>query len=113
MPRKPSPPATPSVSRIFSALGDPTRLHLVQRLVERSPRSVTELGDGLPVTRQGVTKHLQVLEEAGVVTARKQGRERLYTLEDFPLRQAREFLAGISAGWDRALSRLREQVEED
>ena len=113
MSKRPSRPADPAMSRVFSALGDATRLHLVHRLVARSPLSVSELGEGLPVTRQGVTKHLQVLEEAGVVSARKEGRERLYTLEESPLSQAREFLAGISAGWDRALTRLRKHVGED
>jgi len=113
MSKPPSRPADSAMSRVFSALGDATRLHLVHRLVERSPLSVSELGEGLPVTRQGVTKHLFVLEEAGVVSARKEGRERLYTLEETPLRQAREFLAGISAGWDRALVRLRKHIEED
>ncbi|HEY1123953.1 MAG TPA: metalloregulator ArsR/SmtB family transcription factor [Haloferula sp.] len=113
MSKPPSRPTDPAMSRVFSALGDATRLHLVHRLVECSPLSVSELGEGLPVTRQGVTKHLLVLEEAGVVSARKEGRERLYTLEEIPLRQAREFLAGISAGWDRALIRLRKHVEED
>jgi hypothetical protein len=48
-----------------------------------------------------------------VVSARKDGRERLYTLEEKPLRQAREFLDGISAGWDRALGRLRKHLGED
>lgn len=111
MSKRPSRPSDPVMSRVFSALGDTTRLHLVHRLVERSPLSVSELGEGLAVTRQGVTKHLQVLEEAGVISAQKQGRERLYSLEERSLRQAREFLTGISAGWDRALGRLRKHVE--
>lgn len=110
MPRNPSTP--PSLSDVFSALGDPTRLHLVRKLVELSPQSVTELGEGLPVTRQGVTKHLRVLEEAGILSARKEGRERLYAPETHAIRQAQEFLEGISAGWDRALSRLQNHVKD-
>lgn len=110
MPRQPS--MSSSVTRIFSALGDPTRLHLVRKLIERSPQSVTELGEGLPVTRQGVTKHLRVLEEAGILSARKEGRERLYAPETHAIRQAQEFLEGISAGWDRALSRLQNHVKD-
>lgn len=103
----------PAVSLIFSALGDPTRLALVRRLVERAPQSATQLGEGLPVTRQGVAKHLRVLAEAGVVVGRKRGRERLYTLEAESVQQAREVLDGISAGWDRTLLRLKNLVEED
>lgn len=98
---------------VFSALGDTTRLRLVRRLVDRAPLSATQLGEGLPVTRQSVAKHLRVLAEAGVVTARKRGRERLYTLEAETVRQAREVLDGISAGWDRALLRLKNLVEEE
>jgi DNA-binding transcriptional ArsR family regulator len=103
----------PAVSLIFSALGDPTRLRLVRRLVDREPLSVTQLGEGLPVTRQGVAKHLRVLADAGVVVARKRGRERLYTLEAGSVQQARDVLDRISAGWDRALQRLKSLVEED
>lgn len=101
-----------AVSLVFSALGDPTRLRLVQRLVDRAPLSATQLGEGLPVTRQGVAKHLRVLMKAGVVTARKQGRERLFTLDPNSVRQAQVALDGISAGWDRALERLKNMVEE-
>lgn len=103
----------PAVSLIFSALGDPTRLRLVRRLVDRAPLSATQLGEGLSITRQGVARHLRVLTEAGVVAARKQGRERQYTLEAEALRQGREILDGISEGWDRALLRLKNLVEED
>ena len=97
---------------IFSALGDPTRLRLVRRLADRAPLSVTELGSGLAVTRQGVAKHLRVLADAGVVTAKKSGRESLYSLESDALAQARDTLEGIAAGWDRALSRLKNHVEK-
>ena len=97
---------------IFSALGDPMRLHLVRRLVARAPLSATELGHGLQVTRQGVGKHLRVLANAGVIKANKRGREQLYSLQAESLAQARETLDGIAAGWDRALARLKNLVEE-
>lgn len=101
------------IHHVFSALGDPTRLRLVQRLVDRAPLSATQLGEGLTVTRQGVAKHLRVLTEAGVISARKRGRERLYTLETDSLEEARAVLDQISAGWDRALLRLKALVEEE
>lgn len=96
---------------IFSALGDSTRLRLVRRLAERAPLSVTELGNGLTVTRQGVAKHLRVLADAGIIAAEKRGRERLYSLDEDSIAQARETLEGIAAGWDRALARLKNRVE--
>lgn len=97
---------------VFSALGDPTRLRLVHRLIDRAPLSATQLGKGLPVTRQGVAKHLRVLTEAGVISVRKSGRERLYMLEADSVNEAQAVLEQISAGWDRALSRLKNLVEE-
>ena len=99
------------VGGILSFYAD--RIGLAGVVIDGAIRDVAEIREGLPVTRQGVTKHLLVLEDAGVVSARKEGRERLYTLEEIPLRQAREFLSGISAGWDRALVRLRKHVEGD
>jgi DNA-binding transcriptional ArsR family regulator len=96
---------------LFSALGDPTRLRLVQRLVVCAPLTATQLGEGSAVTRQAVAKHLKVLESAGVMSAEKRGRERLYSLDLARIDQARQVLDGISAGWDRALERLQRHVE--
>jgi DNA-binding transcriptional ArsR family regulator len=64
------------------------------------------------VTRQAIVKHLQVLEGAGLVTHKKRGREVLYALEPRRLGEARAFLDAVSAGWDRAIERLRELVEQ-
>ena len=72
--------------RIFKALADPTRRHLLDRLFERDGRTLTELESELEMTRFGVMKHLRVLEDAGLVTARKQGREKLHYLNPFPIR---------------------------
>jgi DNA-binding transcriptional ArsR family regulator len=100
-----------AVAGVFFALGDETRLSLVRKL-GAGARSATALSDGAKVTRQAIVKHLQVLEGAGLVTPEKRGREVLYGLEARPLDEARAFLDGISAGWDRALERLRHMVEE-
>jgi DNA-binding transcriptional ArsR family regulator len=100
------------VAEVFSALGDETRLSVVTKLGSGS-LTATALSEGAEVTRQAIVKHLQVLEGAGLVTHEKRGREVLYTLKADRLDEARVFLAGISAGWDRAIERLRGMVEED
>jgi DNA-binding transcriptional ArsR family regulator len=97
---------------VFFALGDPTRLAVVRELGSAA-RSATSLADGARVTRQAIAKHLRVLEAAGLVTATRHGREVRYALEAKRLAEARAFLDGISAGWDRALDRLRRLVEAD
>ena len=70
--------------------------------------SIERLTEGARVTRQAIVKHLQVLEGAGLVTHERRGREVLYALETRRLEEAREFLDRISAGWDRAIERLRQ-----
>lgn len=98
---------------VFAALGDKTRLGVVKRLAAAGALSATALSAGAPVTRQAIVKHLQVLEEAGLVTHAKEGREVLYALAPRHLASARTFLEDVSAGWDRALERLRDLVEDD
>jgi DNA-binding transcriptional ArsR family regulator len=100
-----------SMVDVFFALGDETRLAVVRKLGAGVPLSATTLSDGADVTRQAIVKHLQVLEDAGLVTHTKEGREVLYALEAPRVDEARAFLDGISAGWDRAISRLRQLVE--
>jgi DNA-binding transcriptional ArsR family regulator len=96
---------------VFAALGDRTRLQLVSRLCADGPRSITRLTRGARVTRQAVTKHLQVLASAGVVRSTRVGRERIWELEPHQLEQARHTLDAISAQWDSALDRLKRLVE--
>jgi DNA-binding transcriptional ArsR family regulator len=98
---------------VFFALGDVTRLGLVQRLKDGRPRTATELAADGPVTRQAVMKHLRVLEGAGLVAHRVDGRAVLYVLEPARLDAAGAFLDAISAAWDRRIERLRALVEED
>jgi len=100
-----------AAAAVFFALGDGTRLSVVQKLADGA-KSATALSEGAGVTRQAIVKHLRVLEDAGLVSAEKRGREVVYSLETRRLAEAREFLSGISAGWDRALERLRRLVEE-
>lgn len=101
-----------AVAELFFALGDGTRLTVVRKLTAEGAASATALSDGAHVTRQAIVKHLQVLEGAGLVKHEKRGREVLYTLVPRRLDDARAFLEGVSAGWDRAIERLRHLVEE-
>jgi DNA-binding transcriptional ArsR family regulator len=98
-------------ARVFAALGDTTRLKLVSRLVDGEPRSIAQLADGLDLTRQGVTKHLRVLQRAGIVRARSVGRESRFTYVPEPVERARSYLETVSAQWDDALARLKAFVE--
>lgn len=98
-------------ARLFAALGDSTRLTLIDRMGGGAHNSITELGAGLKLSRQGVTKHLRVLEDAGVVSSRRVGRELQYDLQAEALTAARLYLDRVSAQWDDAIKRLRSFVE--
>ena len=97
---------------LFAALGDRTRLQLVTRLGSEGPLSIARLTDGTDVSRQAVSKHLQVLEEAGLARGVRRGRERLWQLEAAKLELARRSIERISRRWDEALERLRATVED-
>jgi DNA-binding transcriptional ArsR family regulator len=104
---------TAGTAPVFAALGDETRLRLVNRLSAEGPLSIARLTAGGGVTRQAVTKHLQVLAEAGLAHSSQLGRERIWELEPRPLLTAREYLARISAQWDEALGHLKRLVEDE
>ncbi|HEV7578194.1 MAG TPA: metalloregulator ArsR/SmtB family transcription factor [Caldimonas sp.] len=95
----------------FAALGDKTRLHLVAVLCAGGAMSITALTAGTELTRQAVTKHLQVLADAGLVRDLKVGRERRWQFEAARLGEARRALEAYGARWDRALERLRASLE--
>ncbi|MCG8421242.1 MAG: metalloregulator ArsR/SmtB family transcription factor [Proteobacteria bacterium] len=96
----------------FAALGDRTRLRLVARLSDGVPRSIATLCDDTDVTRQAVTKHLRVLERAGLVDSTRVGRESRFSLRPEPVDALRQYLDEVSRQWDRALTRLKSLVEE-
>ena len=96
---------------VFAALGDPTRLRIVLGLCDSGPMSITRLAAGSNVTRQAIAKHLRVMEHAGLVRARKLGRESVWQLKQQGLDDARRYLDLISKQWDGALERLRKFVE--
>jgi DNA-binding transcriptional ArsR family regulator len=97
---------------IFAALGDPTRLSLVIKLIDGKSQSILTLTAGSKISRQAVTKHLTVLENVGLVSKIKDGRESLYELDPEPLESLREYLEIIASEWDKSLQSLKKFVEE-
>lgn len=99
---------------LFAALGDPARLALLQQLSDGGPASISRLAEEYrTMSRQGVTKHLHVLAEAGVIDGRRQGREHIWTINPGRLAEARRSLDRIARQWDDALGRLKAHLEED
>jgi len=107
-----SDPTTGGVLASFAALGDLTRLALVARLCAGGPQSIARLTSGSAVTRQAITKHLDVLAGAGLVHDLRRGRERIWELDTDRLEGAGRYLEQISKRWDEALARLKKFVEE-
>ena len=97
---------------VFAALGDETRLSVLARLSQGEAQSIARLTRGTALTRQAITKHLRVLEGAGVVRSTRSGRESLYVLEPQALTDARQYLDHVSQLWDDALARLKSFVED-
>jgi DNA-binding transcriptional ArsR family regulator len=112
MSRRNAASALAQAAPLFAALGDETRLALVHRLGASGPLSIARLTDDTKVTRQAVTKHLEVLERAGLVRGERHGRERLWVFEAQRLDEARRYLEQISRQWDEALGRLAAFVEK-
>ena len=104
-------PALADPAPVFAALGDATRLELVSRLNDGKARSIAQLTDGLSLTRQGVTKHLRVLEQAGIVSSSRVGREKRFSYAPEPIEQLRSYLDTVSMQWDDALARLQNFVD--
>src|SRR6266581_21437 len=104
-------PALRNCAPVFAALGDETRLRLVAVLCAGGAMSIAQLTVGTDITRQAVTKHLQVLADAGLVHDVKAGRERLWQFEASRLEDARRSLDTIARQWDQALARLKASVE--
>ena len=96
---------------VFAALGAETRLALVEKLSTGAPQSISRLAEGSTLTRQAITKHLRILEDAGVVQCVRVGRESLFEFKSEPLKELQSYLEGVSEQWDEALSRLKAFVE--
>lgn len=100
-------------ARLFAALGDNTRLQLIDRLDSGKPNSISTLNAGLKLSRQGLTKHLHVLEAAGIVKSQKVGRELQFLLKPEALIPLHSYLELYSEQWDDAMTRLRTFVEDE
>ena len=96
---------------VFQAVADSTRRELLERLRASGPLSLTAVAEGLPMTRQAVTKHLDALAESGLVQVSRSGRERLHELDAEPLRALRAWIEPYEAEWDRRLDRLRRHLD--
>jgi DNA-binding transcriptional ArsR family regulator len=103
--------ARPSLDSVFAALADPTRRAIIQRL-NKGEASVNELAAPFEISLAAVSRHLHVLEEAGLVARRKQGRHHLARLVEDPLRDAVAWIVEYGAFWDAQLDSLSEMLSE-
>jgi DNA-binding transcriptional ArsR family regulator len=99
------------VASVFAALGDRTRLSLLSRLYDGRPLSITELTQDTGVTRQGISKHLGVLEASGIVSSARVGRETRYAVRADSLVEAKQYLDHASKQWDEAIERLQKLID--
>jgi DNA-binding transcriptional ArsR family regulator len=97
---------------IFAALGDETRLALVDKLKRGRACSISQLTENTDLSRQAVTKHLRVLEQAQIVSSVRSGRESLFELNAVVLREVRDYAEVVSAQWNDALTRLKSFAEK-
>src|SRR5688500_12662155 len=99
---------------VFKALADPTRRSLLDELFNEDGQTLSALEERLPMTRFGVMKHLKVLEEAGLVVARKRGREKLHFLNAVPIRLVHDrWVSKFAEPWAATLSELKTQLEDE
>jgi DNA-binding transcriptional ArsR family regulator len=101
----------PGLSEVFGALADPTRREVLRSLAEEPGLTASRLAGDLPMTRQAVAKHLTALSSAGLVTARREGRETRYSLTPAPLAEAIDWMTAVGAEWDERLERLRRSAQ--
>ncbi len=99
-------------AHIFAALGDETRLSLIARLCRVSRQSISQLAEGTNLTRQAVTKHLQILERVGLVRSVRKGRETLFEFDAAPIETMTQYLELVSSQWDKKLSDLQAFLDE-
>ncbi len=104
----------PGMDAVFRALADPTRRSLLDELYEQDGQTLGALGRRHPMTRIGVMKHLRVLEEAGLVTTKRRGREKLHFLNPVPIRLVHDrWVSKYAEPWAATLSRLKRRLEEE
>ena len=103
--------ATADVDELWAAVADPTRRRVVDVLLRRGEASATVVAGDLPVTRQAVAKHLAVLDRAGLVEARRRGREVRYSVRPQRLDAATRSLVELAAEWDARLATIKRIAE--
>src|SRR5688572_10019144 len=96
---------------LWAAIADPSRRRVLDLLVQRGEATASSLADQVPFTRQAVSKHLVVLEDAGLIDRRKQGREVLFRVDADRLDQATRVLAEVARQWDRRLDTIKRLAE--
>ena len=102
------------MDEVFKALADPTRRQLLDELYKRDGQTLTELESRLPMSRFGVMKHLKVLEEAGLVVARRRGREKLHFLNVVPIRLVHDrWVSKYAEPWACTLTGLKRRLEDE
>ena len=107
-------PIMPGMDAVFRALADPTRRELLDRLFAEDGQTLSALEEGTPMTRFGVMKHLKVLEEAGLVTTRRRGREKHHFLNPVPIRLIHDrWVSKYAEPWAAGLSGLKQELEEN
>ena len=122
MPPDPDPDPDPDVGadaeseaiaeQVFAALAAPTRRAILAALAAAGPATATDLAQRLPITRQGIAKHLVLLTDAGLVTAEPGERRRVrYRLQSAPMQVAQQFLAALARDWDGALGTLKDHLD--
>src|SRR6187549_1177841 len=100
-------------SPVFAALADPVRRSLIQNLAAHSPRTATQLAAEYPISRQGIRKHLTILQDAGLVSVEQAGRDKCYSLTPAPFGDLEQWLAKIEILWDQRLARLKDLLETE
>ena len=98
-------------TRLWAAIADPTRLRIIDILLVAGDATATDLAAELPISRQGVAKHLGVLEAAGLVARRRAGKEVRFAVQPDTLDQATHRMTEVASGWDARLGRIKRLAE--
>jgi len=102
------------MDKVFRALADPTRRKLLDELYEEDGQTLTALERGLPMSRIGVMKHLRILEDAGLVTTKRRGREKLHFMNPVPIRLVHDrWVSKYAEPWAATLTGLKKRLEEE
>jgi DNA-binding transcriptional ArsR family regulator len=112
-PRESNEPRLMAVAELFRALGDPTRLEIVQRLSSGAPYTITTVSSGLKISRQGARKHIQILADAKIIYLEPRGRDTVVCLDREGLEQGKAFIAELEHRWDKRLEALRRFVDDE